>query len=286
MSSVRITSRRLAKEAYCAGLEFVSYFSKSLRENPDLEWLFILTMPNSGSTALGKLLMTSSSSVSLIDTCEGEWLVPSASNLRTRWDDNYMFSMRRLRARWLNRLAGATKEGKKLVIEKSPSNMVRIDEIRSVLAPMKSYVVILVRNPYATCESWHRRYGREELAATSMPEIRAARDDLEYFKMLGEYWIRRWGYLSRQKSEAIAIIRYEDVVADPAAALSDLIRHVPSLANVDVEASVSVKDYGMHKLRNMNDRQISSLSKEQIDAISAGLASHRDELEAIGYTFM
>lgn len=151
---------------------------------------------------------------------------------------------------------------------------------------MESYVAILVRNPYATCESWHRRYGRENLADTSMPGLQGVSDELEYFRILGEYWIRRWKYLSAQRDKAVAFIRYEDLVADPAAALSDLIRRIPMLSDVDFGASVSVKDYGAQTLRNMNKQQISSLSDEQISAISAGLQPYRNEIEAIGYELM
>lgn len=283
MPPLKASARRMAKEAFCTGLEFASHFNRRLRENDDLEWLFILTMPNSGSTALGKLLMTSDSSVALTDTCEGEWLLPSASNVRNRWNDDYMFSVPRLRARWLNRLAGTTKDGRKLVIEKSPSNMVRIDHIRRAFSPMKNHVAILVRNPYATCESWHRRHGKNELAASSMPKLRQVDDEPGYFKTLGEYWVRRWKYMSKQEDKAVSIIRYEDLVTDPATALSELVEQIPALSDVDFEASLSVKDYGSSKLQNMNEQQISSLSEEQISAISDGLRPHRHEIEKLGY---
>lgn len=278
-----MNARKIAKESYCATLQCFSVFNSRLRINPALEWLLILTMPNSGSTALGRLLMTSKSAVALTDRCEGEWLIPSASKTSLRWDDSYMPSMARIRARWLDRLSGSTVDGPKIVIEKSPANMVRVDALRKILSPMKTHTVVLVRDPYATCESWHRRHGKPNLERSSMPDLRLAENEQDYFTGLGRYWAKRWSYLSPQRDASITTIRYEDLVSQPATTLAPIAARIPALSDIQVDAQLQVKDYQAQPLKNMNDRQISSLSSVQISAITRGLESYEDELAALDY---
>lgn len=283
MNMVRTSARNAAREIYCVALQGRSYFDRSLRQDDSLEWLLMLTMPNSGSTSFGKILMTAKAAVSLTDRCEGEWLIPSMSNLRTRWDDDYEPSMTRVRARWLWRLRKSA-GSPRLVIEKSPPNMVRIDQLRAALHPMKTYTVILVRDPYAVCEGWHRRYGKEGLARTSMPKLAGVDNDLDYFRLLGEYWVHRGRYLANQRANALSVVRYEDLVTNPAAIIAELAAQIPLLSDVEPGASVAVKDYELQILRDMNEQQIAALSTDQIDAISSGLEQGMDTVTSLGYT--
>ena len=283
MTNLRTSFRKVAKEAFCASLAAWSHVDRRLRVASDLQWMLILTMPNSGSTALGKLLMTSKAAVALTERCEGEWLIPSMSNLRTRWNINHAVPMTRVRARWLARLNRTAKGSPRLVIEKSPPNMIRIDQLRRVLAPMTTHTVILARDPYAVCEGWHRRYGKDDLARTSMPRMADVHDEQGYFRMLGEYWAHRAGFLVGQIPQAICVIRYEDLTADPAAIVTELSATIPLLADAVPTAQVDVKDYGSQKIRNMNESQIAALSDEQVAAISDGLRPHIDVVERLGY---
>lgn len=284
MSVFRFSPLKFGREAYCALLQAWSRFDESLRYDPNLEWLLILTMPNSGSTALGKLLMTAKAAVALTEGCEGHWLVPSMSYSRNRWDENYIPSMERVRARWMWKLWQTANGSPRLVIEKSPPNMLRIDELRAALSPMKSHTVILVRDPYAVCESWHRRYGKKRLAKSPIPELAQVDDEMEYFKILGEYWARRWTCLAKQERDALCVVRYEDLVADPDNVVARLASKIPLLSDVATEALVAVKDYEPQTLRNMNDQQIAALSKDQIAAISSGLKGATNAIISLGYT--
>jgi hypothetical protein len=275
--------RRVAKEAYAATLAMWSRIDTRLRYNKNLEWLILLTMPNSGSTAVAKILMTAERSVSLTDKCEGEWLVPSVSDVHKRWDPDYNPSMQRLRARWMKRLRRYRPHNGAVVIEKSPPHMVRIDALREMLHPMKVHTAILVRHPLAVCESWHRRYGREQLAATSMPALRDVVSEYEYFRALGHCWAERWAFLARQRESSVCLLRYEDFVANTATAVSPLIAEVPLLADAALNAHIRVKDHCKQGLRDMNAEQIAALPNGCALAIAEGLGPVRDDLAELGY---
>ena len=283
LADIRRQVRLAAREAYSISLQGLSYADRKLRYDANLEWLLILTMPNSGSTALAKLLLTAKTAQGLNERCEGEWLVPSLSNLRTRWDDNLKISPDRIRARWMAQLNRSATGLPRLVVEKSPPNMVRIDQLRAMLAPMKTYTLILVRNPLAVCEGWHRRYGKDQLAKTSMPELANVDDELEYFRLLGQCWVERGRYLVKQMETALCVVRYEDLVADPTAITSLIAATIPSLRDVRPDASVEVKDYAKQQLKDMNEQQISALSDSQVAAISSGLEPGIDVVTSLGY---
>ena len=276
-------ARQVAKEAFCTSLQGLSYLDRRLRYDADLQWLIILTMPNSGSTALGRLLMTADAAVALTERCEGEWLIPSMSNVRTRWDKDLRLSMPRVRARWMWRLRGTANGLPRLVVEKSPPNMVRIDRLREALAPMTTHTVILVRDPYAVCEGWHRRYGREQLAKTSLPALREIDSERDYFRLLGECWVQRGAYLVNQMPKALCVVRYEELVANPDAAIAELANRIPMLDDVQSDAQVRVKDYAAQSLTDMNEQQIAALSTDQIAAITHGLERGIDTVTALGY---
>ncbi|MEM7120931.1 MAG: sulfotransferase [Pseudomonadota bacterium] len=284
MTDLRRVARQVAKEAFCASLEGLSFVDRSLRYDSDFEWLIILTMPNSGSTALARLLMTANSTIALTEQCEGEWLIPSMSNLRHRWDEDLRLSMSRVRARWMWRLRAMKTGSPKLVIEKSPPNMVRIDRIRAALAPMAAHTVVLVRDPYAVCESWHRRYGREQLSRTSLTALQHVDSERDYFRLLGECWVQRGTYLVEQLPKALSVVRYEELVMDPGAVTAELAKKIPMLSDVQSNAEVRVKDYAAQALTDMNSQQIDALTTEQIDAITCGLERGIDTVKALGYT--
>ena len=284
MNAFRKFARKVAKEALCVSLQGLSYVDRSLRCDDSLEWLFVLTMPNSGSTALSKVLMTAEATVSLSPRCEGEWLVPSLSNPRKRWLEAHSPSMDRIRARWMAKLRSSANGQPRLVVEKSPSNMVRIDQLRAVLAPMKTSSIILVRDPYAVCEGWHRRYGREGLSKTSMPELIGVSNDQEYFELLGARWVRHATTMANHRRKVCSIVRYEDFISDPRSILSKLSLEFPLLSSAKPDAFVEVKDYGLQRLRNMNDQQIAALGSDQVDAISSGLEQGHDVVKSFGYS--
>ena len=130
---------------------------------PGMEWLLLLAFPNGGSTAMAKLLLTAPGAIALNGGAEGQWLVPEMSAPRVRWDPNSDFDYEAIRERWLAaaELAAGPLTRIPLVIEKSPPNMCRYQRIIGMLDGMKTDLVVMTRDPFATCASWHARYGPE-----------------------------------------------------------------------------------------------------------------------------
>lgn len=256
-------------------------FDPSLRANPDIEWLFILAMPNTGSTALAKLLASAGRAATLAPNGEGQWLVPSMVRPIKRWDPAYHPNYAVVRAVWLHELA---RRGRKrlVAIEKSPPNLCRYEALLKAFGVMKTSVVTYSRDPYATCASWHMRYGRDGVAA-DWGFDRTPTSELDYFEALGRLWARRATMLDRARRSYGCHIRYEDFCADPSAAIRKIAALVPALADANPAARVAVKDYEVQPIRDMNANQIARLSAAQIAAISAGLQEAAPTVENLGY---
>jgi len=154
------------------------------------------------------------------------------------------------------------------------------------LRPMKTYVATFTRDPYATCASWHKRYGSDAIIRNWTPteDSSALQSEAEYFGFLGRIWLERAHMLLKARQESVADVRYEDFADDPRAVVEKLAGKIPQLEGVLTDATVSVKDYGESSIVNMNERQIATLSDEQISAISLSLSARPHVVESLGYS--
>jgi len=276
-------ARQMMKEAKCNALALRSLFDSALNHRSDVQWLFILTFPNGGSTALAKLLLTAAQTTALTDDAEGQWLIPSLSRAGDRWNERFHVSERKIRAVWLNKVRRQC-TGPALVVEKSPPNMCRFRELLSAFEGMKTYLMTFSRDPYATCASWHRRYGPEAIVRDWKPEFaHRISNEGEYFEMLGDIWIERAKMLYDARERSIMNIRYEDFAEDTPTVLKSLGVNVPQLRDISPTAEVRVKDYQPQAIVNMNEKQIALLSKSQMESLSRSLARGSDMLKAFGY---
>lgn len=254
----------------------------------DIEWLIILTFPNGGSTAIANLLLTAAGTIALNPRVEGQWLVPAMSAPHSRWDPLSILDYDDIRTQWIEAVRHATansgtNEGAPLVIEKSPPNMCRYRAIVSMLTGMKTDIVVLTRDPYATCASWHLRGGAEQVARNWGWPGRPPTNEDEYFRALGEIWMTRASYLATARADAIHWIRYEDFSDRPSYVISDLAHRIPRLRTANPNATLLVKDYPPQKIRNMNIDQISALNKIQKTAISSALLQNSELVARFGY---
>jgi hypothetical protein len=252
--------------------------------------MLILAFPNGGSTALAQMLLTAVGTVALNPRAEGQWLVPAMSAPRVRWDPESSLDYADIRTRWINAVRQAERpvsfKEPVLVIEKSPPNMCRYSKIVSMLAGMKTYTVVMTRDPYATCASWHVRYGPEQVERDwGWPGPRPADEDA-YFRALGDIWIKRAKYLDAARANAVHWIRYEDFSERPSVVVGDLARKIPCLRTVNSTADIAVKDYPRQKVRNMNNNQISILTQRQRTAISSALNQNSELVARFGYDAM
>jgi hypothetical protein len=205
-----------------------------------------------------------------------------------RWDPGTPLDYAAIRDRWIVAATKAAADAcpldhAPLVIEKSPPNMCRYRAILAMLSGMKTQIVVLTRDPFATCASWHVRVGAKRIATNWGWVNEAPTDDASYFRALGQIWLRRARYLQDARAQATHWMRYEDVADHPAHALAALATRIPRLAASDQGALLAVKDYPPQPLRNMNRDQIAILTPRQIDAIASALAEDPALMAQFGY---
>lgn len=238
-------------------------------------FLFMVTPPFSGSTAIAELLCSSPFAGFLQERAEGQWLVPGLC-ADDRWDINKPVDYASVQATWLHRwqCLQAADPALRVVVEKSPPNMVRLEP----LAALFSDVSFLANNrdPYANCASiLYRMHDGEGLApAQRMQQLRT----------LASHWILRSARIRELVSRlGIPLLTYEQFCDDPASIISKL--NLPSgvAQSIDVRAPVRVKDYPMQGIANQNQRQIALLHDEEIAAISEVLAPQQELLDYFSY---
>ncbi len=239
-------------------------------------FLFLFTPPYSGSTALAMILKSAEGHVGLNRICEGNWLVPGLSQ-DDRGNPEKFVDWDSVRSVWLKKLSELEKEGGevKLVVEKSPPNLVRAEQILKAFP--KHEIMVFNRNPYANCSSMlHRRKGSE-----LMPEDQR----IALLAELASKWLRRAGHAKNiiDVHDPVAFT-YEQFCEDVEATVNMAIERIPALAGINPHLEVKVKDYPPQKISDQNKRQISLLSEAELEAIAEILKDHEGLLNAFGYT--
>lgn len=240
-------------------------------------FLFVIAPPYSGSTALAQVLRTARGARFLRDNAEGQWLVPGLCE-PDRWNPQKQVNWESVKAVWLNALSkgGSTTalDYPKIVIEKSPPNLVRADQLARTFPNHAAFA--FNRDPYANCSSiLYRNHDPATLAAESRLQVLStlALDWLERSR-----WIRRWIDLW-----SLCYFRYEDFCAAPTSCVSRLVSQVNTLATVDVTRPIKVKDYDVQALVDCNPSQIARLNPQDMDAISAVLSENETLVKYFGY---
>jgi hypothetical protein len=246
-----------------------------VRQGDETHLLFIVTPPYSGSTALAQILKTGRGSAFLQRRAEGQWLVPGMS-APDRWDPGKRMDWTSIRSVWLNRIEMIESLGQEveLIIEKSPPNMVRIDQLTQVF-PLHS-LLAFNRDPFAACSS--------VLYREFKPEGKGTEARIQLVSKLARDWLSRSRMVKSciEKNGAVSF-SYEAFCADPNSCLAALVGTIPSLATIDVSRSIRVKDYQQQPLANQNSRQIKRLSAGEIRAIAKVLGSDPELVAFFGY---
>jgi hypothetical protein len=248
-----------------------------------LAWLFVATLPNSGSTALAGMLASAPRVVTLNERAEGQGLVPQFAADARRWDPAARMDFGLVRAVWIERALALGGPGS-LVVEKSPPNIARFRALLAAFADMPSSVLRFTRDPYAVCASWAKRYPPQRVVREWHPEYAGRVGDEDgFYAVLGEICGRRMEMLAGLDDVTDVDLAYEALTDDPADSVERLMAALPGLAGIDPGATVAVKDYARQSLRNMNAEQIAMLTPRQIDRVGAGLAPFAAALAKLGY---
>lgn len=250
-----------------------------------IHWLFIATLPNSGSTALAQLLSSAPAATSLTSNGEGAWMIPALSG-PFRSNPNLALDYDEIKAVWTNRIAKSAPKPC-VVVEKSPCNLVRMKKLMDGFSPSPRTLVSLVRDPYAVCASWAKRYSRMNLRdAWVEPKepLKEMSPDQELYWTMGTICGHRMQSMRELSDYVNVALSYEEIVADVPGVARKLKSACPTLEGIKSEIHVRVKDYAPQPLSNMNDRQIATLSDEQISWLTDGLRPYEEAVNAAGYT--
>ncbi|EED34469.1 conserved hypothetical protein [Luminiphilus syltensis NOR5-1B] len=243
---------------------------------PQPRFLFIVTPPYSGSTALAELINTSSKTLFLHAGGEGQWLVPGMCE-KPRWDPARTFDFESIKAVWLSRYQSLQSSAGSVdtVIEKSPPNMLRLDRFVEVFDDVA--IMANNRQPHAHCSSvLFRNHAATELSSSRRLEI--VRD-------AAHGWLKRSELIAHivEKYQA-PLLTYEQFCKDPARLLDRLPLPSHVTADIDTNASVSVKDYAPQAIVDQNQKQVARLSDEEIQAVDTVVASRPDLLTFFSYS--
>jgi len=238
-------------------------------------FLFILTPPYSGSTALARILTTARGTALLHRNAEGQWLVPGMCAV-DRWDPEKKIDWTSVRAVWMSRIETVRSLGQaaELIIEKSPPNMVRLNPLLATF-PEHS-VVAFNRNPFAQCSSVIFRH--HDSSTVREGERRLVLERIANEWLLRSTWIRRW-----IEEKEIPFFSYERFCVDPGACIAPLLAAMPLLGSMDESAEIRVKDYPPQRLGNQNERQIAKLRRWEVGAIADVLSRDTRLVASFGY---
>lgn len=248
----------------------------------EVAWFFLLTLPNSGSSAVAGLFASAPAAVSFGDRGEGQWLVPEMSAPAQRWDPDFDPDYDGVRSAWLAEARRLRPDGPVVVVEKSPPNLVRHRRLVAAFADMPVTVASLTRDPYAVCASWFGRYRPRQVARQWGYDVADLAGEA-YLTALAGIWIERSRLLADAAADCALQLRYEEVCADPAGTLAAVAAAVPLLAGADAGVELRVKDSPVQPLRDFNREQIDALPASHVAAITRGLAADPAVVAAHGY---
>ncbi len=238
-------------------------------------FLFILTPPFSGSTVLAKILNTSSRSMILKERAEGQCLIPGMFSA-DRWNPDKYIDWESVRSVWLSKYqeVNAYVETLNLIIEKSPANLVRAEQLRHHFPNSKFFA--FNRNPYASCSSsFHRGHSDKNLSQDAR---------LNIFRKLARKWIVRSSFIKKVIEDwSIPYFSYEQFCDETEMCIQKVIDICPEISDINIQAKVKVKDYDRQSIVDQNERQIKLLHPEDISAIFSEISGESDILDFFKY---
>ena len=230
----------------------------------DNKYLFILSPPFSGSTLLMRILETSQNVSSF--GREGQFM-PSVRRImgHDRWCEDKRINWSVVRRRWHRRWDFR----KEILLEKSPPNILRAGQIIRHFLP--SNFILLMRNPYAFCESYRRH-------------VKADRT----FSEAAQFWVR---CAEAQKTNAQTLknsvrLSYEELVAEPDTSKEKLSSLLGKLSDISFTMKYRTRTLGVrgwNKITDQNKGNIQRLKEIETAEINTVLERYPSLLSFFNY---
>lgn len=192
---------------------------------------------------------------------EGQRL-PTLKNIMfnnvARWDPSTPFDWRYIKKEW-RKYWDVTRP---ILVEKSPPNIVRVPSILQVFPNCS--LIILVRNPYAHCESLIRKsnYNPKSAAEFSIFCLQCQKENIK---------------LTNQS----LLISYEELTSSPQKITNKITEFMPLLGPLDFDRKFNAHNFHHKKLKitNLNDQKIDSLNSQQIEQMNEVFQNKLDLLK-------
>lgn len=227
-------------------------------------YLFILCPPYSGSTVLWKLVSTSEAVSALPD--EGQFLPEVKEVMRQNaWDPDLKLPWRMIKEVW----DGYWDLDRPLLVEKSPPNLLRTDEIIEYFSPI--YFLLMVRNPYAHCEGLMRRnkWNAQKAAQFAVRCLRLQAENVN-------------------KLNNVLSFTYEELVENPESLSKRIQSFIPQIGELKYGESFkihSVDGTVERGIVDLNQRKIHNLSINDLKQINDVLKANADIMDFWGYKY-
>lgn len=248
-------------------------------DNYEPKFIFLLTPPNSGSTAIAQVFNNGSNVSQIQNRGEGQWLIKGLCS-SDRWSEDKFVDEHSIRSGWVNECYKKYKsEGAMYFIEKSPPNMMRIELIQSIFP---SHILLANnRDPYANVSSMFHRYSNN-IDQLSVEERK------NKITCIAKGWVERSTVLKKIiQGQNVPFLSYEKFCESPSL-LQDAIDSsvFGGQIKLDFETNLVVKDYKPQPLTNYNKKQIDKLTNADIDAITSSLRVNEELLSYFGYSLV
>jgi hypothetical protein len=209
---------------------------------------------------------------------EGQSLIPGLYE-KDRWNPDKEINYESVKAVWLNAFQKEKKRNPHIdvVIEKSPPNMMRIEKL-SLQFTNYSFLANN-RDPYANCASiLYRNHDPENISSRKRKEV---------LEGLAQHWLRR-SYKLKEiiVNNKIPLLTYEQFCQNTSSILDVLDLPEGVSDSIDINAKVKIKDYKIQTISNQNERQISNLTRADIESVGSILKTDAALLEMFGYEVM
>ena len=236
-------------------------------------FVFILTPPYAGSTAVANYLATSPNIGLLKANGEGQKLIPG---IHRNWRANARFDGESIKSTWLNRYQQSNHDGRlKIIVEKSPPNMVRIEGLRSLFS--KTTCLVNNRDPVAYCSS---RLFRN---ASNIEQLDEA-SRLRKLQKFAVSWVEKSHMLREYATDqSLMTFSYEQFCESPQSLKTLFEEATGETINPEKDPLLNIKDYPPSRIENKNKEQVSRLSQTEIEVVAETLRRHSALTSFFGY---